>query len=350
MQRGVEYARQYRIKNKYTMRIKELLTEGATDVLYHFMTTAAAVRTLMDNHYSLESSTGMDAEERWQPKGKHWYLATTRSKVGDYTVRNANDSGAVFQIDGRWIGQRYSVTPMDYWEGSNRPSDYNRGPDARTSESEDRVFSTTHSIPLRGSTVAVHVFVIPVSKLQKYSDPERHGYTSAEVRRIIELANGRGIPVYLYDDKAKWMSQQPKYRIALDSDYAKQLIGGVANTQRFRRPYVSDYHANIRFWVEIMQKNATAELSEPARKLIYELKYYGKSYTSLQNDMHNAGRDPTNADYPFVIQVNQFMRSNGITKLADLEQFLKKKWLEIIKGEEPAAKQSDTKTDVKTEV
>lgn len=311
------------------MKISELLFEGATDVLYHYMTTGAAVRTLIDNHYSLESSTGMDAEERWQPKGKHWYLATTRSKVGDYTVRNANDSGAVFEIDGRWIGQRYSTTPMDYWEGDYRPSAHNRGPEARTSESEDRIFSATHSIPLRGSTVAIHVFIKPLDKLEKYSDPERHGYRAAEVRRIIQLAEARGIPVYLYDDKNKWMTQRPQYRIPLNSDRAKQLLTGKEPETRFRRPYESEYHGNIRFWVEIMQKNKTSELSEPAKKLVYQLKYHGRNHTSLQNDMHNAARDPTNPDYKYVIAVNQFMRTNKINRIPDLEQFLKKKWLEI---------------------
>lgn len=323
--------------------------EGATDILYHYMTTADAVRTLTDNHYSLESSTGMPAEERWQPKGKHWYLATTRSKVGDYTVRQPSTSGAMFVLDGRWIGQRYKVAPMDYWEGSNRPSDYNAGPDARTSESEDRVYSKTHSIPLHGSTTAVHVFIIPQSKLPSYSDPENLGYRAAEIRRIVELSKGRGLPVYLYDDKRKWFTQRPELSVPLDADYAKELLSGKAHEKRVERNYESDYYANIKYWVEILEKNNTADLSQNGDKLVYNMRYYNDTVNTLVNDMHNAARNPKIPDYKYVVKINQYMHKLGLSRLKDLEAYLKKKWTDIA-AREKAAKTQTVSTKSTSEI
>lgn len=202
------------------MLTHEFLTEAATDVLYHYMDTPAAVRTLLDNHYSLESSTGIPAEEQLMPPGKHWYLSTTRSKVGDYHMQRASESGVIFVLDGRWLNSHYETRPVDYWfsgpknlkpgewktlDPERKRSLWQYSPN-RASESEDRVYSPTNAIPLRGSTTAIHVFLLPQDQLPDYVDAQRHGYRAAEVRRILNLAQQRGIPAYLYDDRKKWLS------------------------------------------------------------------------------------------------------------------------------------------------
>lgn len=307
------------------MKSYEFITEAATSIVYHYMPAGDAVRTLLDNHYSLESSTGMGVEEKWAPKGKPWYLATTRSKVGDYHIRQATTSGAMFVLNGDWLNQRYETHPIDYWEGMYRPSGFNVGADARTSESEDRVFSAEHTIPLQGSTSAVHVFLVPQEKQKYRDDDQRQGYRAAEVREIIRIARGRRIPVYLYDDKSKWMTQREQYRIDPDSEYGRNLLKGEASTYR-RREYPSDYWGNIRFWVELLEKNPGDELSAPAEKLVYNLRYYGDASTSLKNDLHNAARQPTNPDYQYVIAINRAMRQYKLNTVGEIQDYLKKKW------------------------
>lgn len=326
------------------MRAHEFITEAATDIVYHYMTTDAAVRTLRDNHYSLESSTGMSAEEDMMPPHKRWYLATTRSKVGDYHVQKARDSGAMFVLDGRWLNQHYETHPVDYWSPvwSMKPPKIKRGewknisPErkrsmtsydpGRGSESEDRVFSTENTIPLRGSTLAVHVFVIPESQLASYSDPVRRGYRAAEIRRILELGHARNIPVYLYDNKDKWMTQRPQYRIDPNSAYGRELLAGEGAEKRWPR-YTSDYYNRPEMWVELIEKNPkTDTLSPGAEKLRYNL-YYSDTHVGLQSAMHNAARDPEESDYKYLIPINSFMTRKKINTLKELATYLRQKWV-----------------------
>lgn len=310
------------------MRLSEFLIESATDIVYHYMSANDAVRTLTDGHYSLESSTGMPAEETWLPKGKKlkpWYLATTRSKVGDYTIRHANTSGVVFELNGRWLNSRYETLPIDYWEGMYRSSAFNIGPDARTSESEDRVFSTENTIPLKGSTIAIHAFINPIEKLASYEDPERWGYRSAEVRAVIKLGQQIGIPVYLYDNKNKWLTQRPQYRIDINSPYASELLAGTEHTKSYTYSE-SDYYKNMKYWIELLTKNPGNELSPQAEKLIYDLRYYSDNTSSLANDMHNAARNPTDPNYKYIVIINRFMVQNKLKKLKQFVDYIKDKW------------------------
>ena len=312
---------------EHIMLSRELLQEAATDNIYHYMPTSGAVRTLTDGYYSLENSTAIPSEEMWAPKGKPWYLATTRSLVGDYTLRHSSREAVVFDIDGRWINARYETHPIDYWEGTNRPGGHNIGPEARTSESEDRVFSKKHFIPLRGSTKSIHIFISPIEQLPDYVDVEAHQYRLQAVKNILVLAMHRGIPAYLYDNRQGWLTQREKYRIDPLSARGKELLGPAMNRppSTYRRT-MSDYYANIRFWVELLTKNPGDELTDQAEKLVSYLRYYGDTSTSLKTDIHNASRNPEDPDYQFIIAVNDYMIRNRIKKIDDLVDHIKQKW------------------------
>ena len=367
---------------------ESIIVEGATDVLYHYAPTGDAARIILNGHYSLESSTGIPAEERWRVKGKPWYLATTRSKVGDYTIQKGGVSGALFVLDGRWLGQRYETHPIDYYEGDYRPrkntpttgadedlsnvygkysqleydikllvqqrsklspdsrgelekaitdkrtelnalkarlAPYPDAPASRGSESEDRVYSGSHAIPLRGSTIGVHVFILPESKLPSYSSVEHRGYRAAEIRTIIKGAEHRGIPVYLYNDRSGWLSHNSKYQIPLDSAEANELLKGTGVQARGTRSE-SDYYGNVKVWVELLDKKAGDELSASADKLAYTIRNYSDSTNSLRTDMHNAARDPSSPDYKYLIKVNDYMRKLKFVELSEITEYLKKKW------------------------
>ena len=307
------------------MRIRELLQEAATDIVYHYMSTHDAVRTLMDRFYSLESSSGISVEELMMPQGrkvKPWYLATTRSKVGDYTIRHGYDSGTVFRLDGRWLNNHYTTLPVDYWAGSQRPSDYNRGPDARTREAEDRVFSDDYRIPLRGSTVDIHVFI----KKPSEKDDERRGYRAAEIRNILTLAREQNIPVYLYDDRQKWLTQREQYRIDLNSEYGQELLQGEPREPSGYTRTPSDYWGNLEFWLELLNKNPGDKLTDPADRLRYNLRYYGDTSATFTNGLHNAARNPEDPDYKYVIGINRWMSKLGIPTARKLYDYIRTKW------------------------
>jgi len=342
----------------YNMRATQFITEAATDIVYHYMNTYDAIRTLRDNHYSLESSTGLDVEEKMMPKNKHWYLATTRSKVGDYHIQKAGTSGAIFVLNGRWLNQNYETRPVDYWSpvwnyksflkkgvwskeisASSKRSMWQDKPYSG-SEAEDRVFSDTHAIPLRGSTLEIHVFVIstvhkPFSdttkkslQLSTYYDKESLGARAAEVREILRWGQKRDIPVYLYDNKQDWITQRPNNRIDPNSEYGRKLLSGKPAKSYIRTPYVSDYYNNAPYWIELIEKNpATDKLSEPADKLRYNILYYWDTFKSFQtNVMGNAARNPESPDYPGVIEINKFLSQKRLPDIKSLQEFLKRKW------------------------
>jgi hypothetical protein len=321
-----------------------------------------AVRTLKDGYYSLESSTGLDVEEKLMPPGKFWYLATTRSKAGDYHIQKAHNSGAIFTLDGRWLNQRYETLPVDYYSlmdpvkvrklkrgewktmdpaGKTRmfPS---HGEYARGSESEDRVFSKSHAIPLQGSTLSIHVFVIPKDSKNRrsYSDISKSSLNisshyndeslearAAEVKEIIRWGQKRNISVYLYDNKGDWITQQPRKRIDPNSEYGQQLLG---NKEYVLKNYERTPSYSAKNWIELIEKNSTTDkLSNEANKLRYNLTYSYRQDTANSfaiNVMSNAARDPTSPDYPAVIIINQYMSRNRISNIQELANHLAKKW------------------------
>jgi hypothetical protein len=314
---------------------EQTLTEAATDIVYHYMSLYDAVRTLKNGYYSLDSSTGVKQEEELSVPFRPWYLATTRSKVGDYTIRQSFKTGAVFELDGRWLNQHYQTKPVDYWASITperikllKPGEWAAAsPESkrsmtsydpkRSSESEDRVFSKKPYIPLHNSTLSVHVL------MDKENDNERRAYEAAQVFR---MAQQRDIPAYLYDDKSKWLTQREQYRIDPNSQYGKELLSGVEYTPHTRMPYSSDYWGNLNFVVELIEKQPPQELSKPASKLVYNLLQYSDSSSTIANSLHNAARNPENEDYEPTIAINDYMVRNRIRTVKELCDKLAQKW------------------------
>ena len=94
---------------------------------------------------------------------QEYYLSTTRSKVGDYTLHQFHKSGLVFELNGDWFNHHYKGGPVDYWGG--KLPHYGPGLKGRYSEMEDRVFSDEPFIPLpknpKELIKAVHILFKP---------------------------------------------------------------------------------------------------------------------------------------------------------------------------------------------
>ncbi len=123
------------------MKIKDLL-ESATSNLYHSTRLYNAAKVLEQGYFKLAASVGTRSELAHQKPGRFYYLSTTRSKVGDYTLHNYHIDGVVFNLNGDWLNQRYKAAPIDYWERMWLQRD------GRTSEAEDRIYSREPTIPL----------------------------------------------------------------------------------------------------------------------------------------------------------------------------------------------------------
>ena len=288
------------------MREQEFLTEGATDILYHYTGTSSAAKIFQDGAFKLSRTTGNPSEESYAPPGYPYFLSTSRSKTGDYH-RWVGTGGVMFVLNGQWFGQRYPVKPIDYWERS-----WQHSPD-RTREAEDRVFSKESEIPLGGVT-AVHV-------LLKEQDESRSPLT----RTILIEAKKLGIPTYLYTDEAAWRLQDTRKTVSVAS--AGDLLAGPQSAGRMQRPMrgIAGYGRNsLMDWLEIIMKQPGQPLSKSADKLRYNIRYYGDMGGQLKNDLFNA-KKPSANDYELAGKLAAYMTKNKLTPEQLMNQ-LKKKW------------------------
>jgi len=285
------------------MLINEVITEGATPVLFHYAGITSARDILRDGVFKLSSTTGNPSEAGYAPKGYQYFLSTTRSKVGDYH-RYVGSGAAMFVLDGTWFAQRYPVKPIDYWERA-----WQHSPD-RTRESEDRVFSKDNEIPIDGVR-ALHVLMKEQSEVR-----------SPATREMLIAAKQRGIPAYLYMDETAWRLQDTRRAVSI-RQAASVLQGPKPTPRSYRsRNFLEDI-------LEIIFKKNKGELTAGARKRVQNLLIYGSRHPNEDDgigvDMSNA-RKPGSSDYASAVKINQFMRANGIKNTVELKNFLVRKW------------------------
>lgn len=288
------------------MRASEILTEGATDILYHYTGTRPAAQIFKDGAFKLSRTTGNPSEESYTTPGYPYFLSTSRSKVGDYH-RWTGTGGVMFVLDGQWFGQRYPVKPIDYWERS-----WQHSPD-RSRESEDRVFSKESEIPLGGVT-AIHV-------LLKEKDETRGPLT----RTILIEAKKLGISTYLYTDEAAWRLQDTRKTVAVSA--AGDILSGPQSAGRMQRPMrgIAGYGRNsLLDWIELIKKQPGQPLSKTADKLRYNIQYYGDMTGQLKNDLFNA-KKPDSNDYELAGKLVSYLTKNKLTVDQLMDQ-LKQKW------------------------
>ena len=287
------------------MKVNEILTEGATDILYHYTGTSSAAQIFKDGAFKLSRTTGNPSEESYAPPGYPYFLSTSRSKTGDYH-RWVGTGGVMFVLDGQWFSQRYPVKPIDYWERS-----WQFSPD-RTREAEDRVFSKESEIPLGGVT-AVHV-------LLKEQDESRSPLT----RTILIEAKKLGIPTYLYTDEAAWRLQDTRKTVPVSQ--AGDLLSGPQSSGRMQRPMrgiVGHGRNSLMDWLEIIMKQPGQPLSPTADKLRYNIQYYGDMGGQLKNDLFNA-KKPGSNDYELAGKLVAYMTKNKLTLPQLMDQLILK--------------------------
>ena len=289
------------------MKINEILTEAASDVIYHYTGIRPALRILQAGNFALSRSTGNKSEEQYAPPGYDYFFSTTRSKTGDYH-RMVGNGAVMFVLDGQWFNQRYKVKPVDYWDRAWLSS-----PD-RTREAEDRVFSKTPEIPING-----------VREIHAYIN-EHNAWRSPELRMMLLAAKQRGIPIYLYDDETAWRLQDARKQLSVQQ-MAPLLKGTLPVPQQYRPS--KDY---LTPWLELVYKKNKADLSPEGNKLRYNLVYYGVRNSGDDSGLGNAlanERKPGSTGYDSATKLVQAMRRLRLNSPLELKNALATKWAEI---------------------
>lgn len=127
-------------------------TETAgSDILYHITELQTAVKITRTGHLVL--TLELNSTENY---GRHYYFSMARSMQSSYIREGLWAHSVIFEFDGRKLGQRYKIAPIDYWysEGETAPTRLRR----RSSkfEMEDRLVSEKPTIPVNGYVRAIH--------------------------------------------------------------------------------------------------------------------------------------------------------------------------------------------------
>lgn len=290
--------------------IVNAINESLSRIVYHYTAPQAALKILKTGQFELSSALGSPAEQQYMPKGKPYFMSTTRTKLGGFHRDSVHSRGVMFVLDGDWFNRHYLSRPIDYWE--------NRGSiTGRASEAEDRVYSAEPTIPI-GGVQSVHVYldVEPAA----YNDKEQDANQRAVVRELLIAAKTQGIPAYFYTDRNAWFNLDTRKQ-----GDVKTLTG--ARKPNWYRP--SRRRTYMQNWIELIGAKNQNQLSKDADKLRYNLNYdYDKraAAESLAIDMSNARKPDSGPERNDAIKIIAYMRQHKLNTLGDFVNHIANKW------------------------
>ena len=287
------------------MFLNEIFTESLSRVAYHYTNNMAALKILQSGEFQLSSALG-SVEQQYMPKGKPYFMSTTRTLAGGYHRSSTGRRGVLFVLDGNWFNQRYKSGPLDYWG--------NRGTSPRASEAEDRVYSAEPTIPIGGVT-AVHVFLNVEGE-----DAEQQAHDQSIVRQILIAAKTQGITAYFYNDKDAWLNLDTRKLADVG-----QLTGS-RKPSWYRPMRRRSYMQN---WLELMQAKTQNQLSKDADHTRYNLNYdYDKveAAKALANDMSNARKPDAGQERDDAVKIIRYMQQHRLNTIKDFVDHIAAKW------------------------
>lgn len=289
------------------MFIHEILAESLSRVAYHYTNTMAALKILKSGEFQLSSALG-SVEQQYMPKGKPYFMSTTRTRRGGYH-QGGMRRGVLFVLDGNWFNQHYRSGPIDYWG--------NRGTSLRASEAEDRVYSSEPTIPIGGVT-AIHVFLNV-----REDDAEQQAHDQSIVRELLIAAKTRGITTYFYNDHDAWLALDTRKTADVSQLTGSRKPGWYRPSRR--RSYMQN-------WLELMQATAKNQLSKDADHTRYNLNYdYDRveAAKALANDMSNARKPDAGQERDDAVKIIRYMQQHRLNTIADFVNHVADKWKNI---------------------
>lgn len=251
------------------MRLLDLF-EAASSILYHSTSLYNAAKILETKRFNLAASAGTSAEVEHQPKGTYYFLSTTRSKIGDYTLKSFYADGVVINLNGQWLNNRYKAKPIDYW-----------GRDWNKDEMEDRVFSRKPVLPLPKDATDLITAIHVLFRQEKLHSDDLRPYF---LRKLLLNAKLLQIPIYVYNNPEKWLAQDTSK--AIDP----RTLVSYPEKNMPSKPYQSRLKDYLKVWRELYFKNDRKTISPEAKKILYSIQFdmYKKDeINSLSAEIHN---------------------------------------------------------------
>lgn len=193
------------------IKLKDILMERVSDVVYHFTTTDAAGGIIDTNRFRLQPipvGTNVDPGRKYD---EGYYMSVARTKVEAYT-KNAPSSRCYFvrfELDGNKLGNRYKGGAYNYYYGQHGNDDYE--------EYEDRIYSKTGVIP--NAKDYIKRMDLDVSR----ECPRQSLDGGYNPKVLIEIATGAGVPTFLFPSRDKWSQQSGGVEVKNVKEYEQIL-------------------------------------------------------------------------------------------------------------------------------
>jgi len=305
------------------MKLKQL-TEGISSVLYHATSLKNAASIIESNEFRL-APTFKNGAEVSTGSTKLFFLSTTRSKTGNYTLISAGnrDGDAILVLDGDALGNNYSGKPVDYWGRTFRKETPTKN------EMEDRIYNDNPTIPNALRYIReIHVL---------FKDKE---ISSNSRSYLVELKKS-GIPIWLYDDVKSYILQikdnaKPLSEFLLskwknrniypqiDRDATDKLLRRRAKKTGNKKELEKRSYG-LKFWFELLTIpiNQFDNLNFDMRNAISNL--YGFYGTDMKNSL-NADLQNESGKPQWSKRLAPIMRKNGLRTSGDIFNFIKSRW------------------------
>jgi len=199
-----------------TIKLKILLQERASDILYHMTKLSNLYSILKKNQFILKST--LKRTEYKFSRNKFYYLSTARSKTNWYFQDFMDDlpNACILVLDGNKLNNKYKGVPVHYFS-TFKYMNYD--------EMEDRILSNDPVIPNAKSYIKeIHIYsILPSDNTIAYIN---------EIKKIVK----DNISIYIYNDRNSFMNLNKKNTIPIiDTDnIEKNKIKYYANTIKYK--------------------------------------------------------------------------------------------------------------------
>jgi len=201
--------------------LENILSEGASDILYHYISAAYILDMLQNNKINTIAAIGNDSDYKIN-KNKFYYLSTTRSKSSGF---KKSDSKIV--LDGRKLKQRYKITPVDYWNlpKSDKDDTSTYISSMQSLEQEDRIITDKPSIPnAKDYILGIHIYV--GKKIHTIG------------KKIIDICEESNIPIFIYNNRQNFYNQIKPIDYT-NYEYEEEDSGMKKNSAWLKSPFLN---------------------------------------------------------------------------------------------------------------
>lgn len=292
--------------------MKILMSLSAGDRLFYF-TQLPALKKILNDGQLLLSPTGGTGADAVHGVKYPYFMSLTRSRQGSYHARD--ESGVLIEYDGRVLGQRNLIKPVDYWgtldSARKRKS---------SNEMEERLYSRAKNLDVYNGMLSMSVLV------------DDRGIDRKLRLMLATECKKRSIPLFFYTDRKAWLLGDKRKAVAVTSVKAAEAYTPYIARSQFAKNQQSEL-TDMRVLLETLLKNPDFNVYTDlydlkgfsARSRGMVLRYQRDLKPALEAEFQNAGRAQNGGNpkqrkrFDALLDV---MKKFNLTSAAQLADFL----------------------------